>query len=118
MHTSIRIYKTNIQKLDEDILHKIETEFVQILRTVPGFHAYRIIDSGDHNIATVSFFETEQGATESIQKSQEWVHENLAHFVEGPPTLFTGQQVFNKIGTNGRGGTPLYLAYIRRNLRL
>jgi len=97
MHTSIRIYKSTIKKLDDDTLHKIETEFVQMLRTVAGFHAYRIIDSGNHSIATISFFETEQGANESFEKSQEWVSANLAHLVDGPPTKFTGQQVFSEL---------------------
>jgi hypothetical protein len=97
MHTSIRIYKTTIEKLDDTVLQKIETEFAQILRTVPGFHAYRIIDSGNNSIATMSFFETEQGANESVEKSQEWVKANLAHLVEGPPTIFTGQQVFSEL---------------------
>ncbi|MBT3995995.1 MAG: hypothetical protein HOF01_09360 [Chloroflexi bacterium] len=97
MHTSIRIYKSKIEKLDTDVLQKIETEFVQILRTVAGFHAYRIIDSGNYSIATISFFETEQGANESFEKSQEWVQANLAHLVDGPPTKFTGQQVFSEL---------------------
>jgi hypothetical protein len=97
MHTSIRIYKTTIEKLDADILQKIETEFVKILRSVAGFHAYRIIDSGDHSIATISFFETEQGANESFEKSQEWVKANVAHLIDGPPTKFTGEQVFSDL---------------------
>jgi hypothetical protein len=97
MHTSIRIYKTNVEKLDDDTLQKIETEFVPILRTVAGFHAYRIIDSGDHTLATISFFETEQGANESVEKSHDWVHANLAHLVDGPATKFTGQQVLSEL---------------------
>jgi hypothetical protein len=97
MHTSIRIYKTNIEKLDEALLEKIETEFVQIIRTVVGFHAYRIIDSGNNSIATISLFETEEGANASHEKAREWVAANLAHLVDGPPTAFTGTQVFSEL---------------------
>ena len=97
MHTSIRIYKATIQKLDDETLEIIESGFAQILRSVPGFHAYRIIDSGDYSIATISFFETEAGANESVEKSQTWVKENLSHLVDGPPNIFTGQQVFSEL---------------------
>ena len=97
MHTSIRIYKAKIQKLDEETLEKVATEFTQILRSVPGFHAYRLVDSGNYEVASISFFETEAGANESVKKSREWVTENLAHLVDGPPTVFTGQQVFSEL---------------------
>ena len=94
MFTSIRIYKATVQKLDEETLEKLETEFAQILRTVPGFHAYHLNDSGNHSVASISVFETEAGANESVEKSREWVNANLAHLVDGPPTVFTGEQVF------------------------
>ncbi|MDG0867163.1 hypothetical protein [Candidatus Lucifugimonas marina] len=97
MFTAIRIYKTKVERLDEPTLHKIETEFTQILRTVPGFHAYRLIDSGNYSAASISFYETEEGALESIEKTREWVKANLSHLVEGPPTIFTGQQVFSEL---------------------
>jgi len=97
MFTSIRIYKSKIEKIDEDTLQKIETEFAQILRSVAGFHAYRFIDSGNYSAASISFFETEQGANESVEISREWVQANLAHLVDGPPTVFTGEQVFSEL---------------------
>jgi hypothetical protein len=97
MHTSIRIYKTKIQALDDDTLEKLEKGFIQILRTVPGFHAYRLVDSGNHSVASISFYETEQGAIESVEKSRDWVNQNLAHLVDEPPTVFTGKQIFSEL---------------------
>ena len=97
MHTAIRFYKTKVEKLDEPTLHKIETEFTHILRTVPGFHAYRLIDSGNSSAASVSFYETEEGALQSIEKTRDWVEANLNHLVDGPPTVFIGEQVFSEL---------------------
>ena len=97
MHTSIRIYKTKQQRLDYETLEKIETGFTHILRTVPGFHAYRLIDSGNYSVASLSFYETEEGANESVEKSRAWVNENLSPLVDGPPTIFIGEQVFSNL---------------------
>ena len=39
MHASMRIYKTNFEKLDDDLLGRVESEFATILKSVAGFHA-------------------------------------------------------------------------------
>ena len=97
MFTSIRIFKTIDEKLDDDLIRQIENEFTPILRSVAGFHAYRMIDSGNHQVASISFFETKEGADESVAKSREWVAEHLAHLIDGAPTVFIGEQIFSAL---------------------
>lgn len=97
MHVSIRHYKTNVSHLDDDLLGRIKNEFVPLIRSTPGFHAYRIVDSGANEIATISIFETEEGAKASIEKAAEWVSANLAHLVAGKPTVIAGEQVLSEL---------------------
>lgn len=97
MHVAIRHYKTNISHLDEELLSRIKDEFVPIIRSTPGFHAYRIVDTGANGIATISFFETEEGARTSVEKAAQWVGENMADLVEGPPTVIAGEQVLSEL---------------------
>lgn len=97
IHVAIRHYKLNVSHLDDDLLARINNEFAPILRSTPGFHAYRIVDTGANEIATVSFFETEEGAKASIEKAAEWVSANLAHLVDGAPTVVAGEQVFSEL---------------------
>ena len=97
MYTSIRIYKTTVKKLDSELIQRIESEFATILQSVPGFRAYRFIDSAEYSVASISFFETEEGANESVAKSREWVASNIAHVVDGDPVVFVGQQVFSAL---------------------
>jgi hypothetical protein len=86
-----------VAKLDDELIGRVEREFAQIVRSIPGFHAYRLIDSGNHSVASISFFEAEQGAHESIEKAREWIEANLAQLVDGPPTVFIGEQVFSEL---------------------
>lgn len=97
MHVAIRHYKTNVSHLDDDLIGRIKTEFVPILRSTPGFHAYRVVDTGANEIATVSFFETVEGARASVEKAAQWVGENLAHLIAGEPTVIAGEQVFSEL---------------------
>ena len=95
MHASVRIYKTTVEKLDDELLGRVESEFATILKSVAGFHAYRLIDSGNHSVASISFFESEAGANESVERARNWVNENLAGIIDGEPTVFIGEQVFS-----------------------
>ena len=97
MFVSIRTYKTKDQKLDAETIEKVESEFGQIIKDLAGFHAYRLVDSGNYSVASISVYETEESANESVEKSREWVAENLAHLIDGPATVFTGEQVFSQL---------------------
>lgn len=97
MHVAIRHYKTNAPYLDADLIDRIKTEFVPMLRSTPGFHAYRVVDTGANEIATISFFESEEGARASVEKAAQWVAENLDDLVAGPPTVIEGEQVFSEL---------------------
>ena len=94
---SIRTYKSKIQKLDAETIEKVETGFAKIIREVPGFHAYRLVDSGSYQVASISVYDTEESTNESVEKSKGWVAENLAHLIDGPATVFTGEQVFSQL---------------------
>ena len=97
MYVSIRHYQTTVPGLNSDLINRLRTEFAPILRSIPGFHAYRVVDTGSNEIATISFFETAEGAQASIEKSADWVHSNLADLIVGQPTVILGEQVFSEL---------------------
>ncbi len=97
MHFSIRHYKLNVKGLDDDLIGRIKDEFVPILKEIPGFHAYRIIDTGDYEIATMTAFETKEGADASIEKARAWVDANLASLVKERVSAISAEQVFSEL---------------------
>ncbi|NQW18431.1 MAG: hypothetical protein HQ478_13185 [Chloroflexi bacterium] len=97
MHFSVRQYKANVEKLDAETLAKIENEFVPIMRSIPGFHAYRLIDSSNYAVATITAYETEEGTNVLVEKAREWVDANLRHLIDGPPTVLNGEQLFSEM---------------------
>ena len=97
MHFVIRHYRMNVPQLDDALIDRVRNEFVPILKSVDGFHAYRILSAGQNELATISVFETAAGAEESVEKAAQWVNANLADLVSGPPTVIAGEEILSAL---------------------
>ena len=97
MHFAIRHYRMNVPQLDDALIDRVRDEFVPILESIDGFHAYRILNTGQSELATISVFDTAAGAEESVEKAAQWVGDNLADLVTGPPTLIAGEEILSKL---------------------
>ena len=97
MHFSIRHYTLNVKSLDDDLIGRIRDEFTPILKEIPGFHVYRIIDSGDYALATMTAFETKEGADASDEAASVYVAANFADLVKERVSAISGEQVFSEL---------------------
>jgi len=94
MYTAVRHYKIKSGSFGE-IEQRIDG-FVNIVSKVSGFVGYYFVNTGNDTLVTVSIFESQAGADESTRAAAEWVKENLAALVEGPPTIMAGEVVAHK----------------------
>lgn len=94
MHMSIRQYPVAWGMVDET-LRRTRAGFVPLVRRMPGFVAYQIMDPGDTTLITVSLFETEAGGRECNRRATEWVDEFLGDLVTGPPRIVMGPVVMD-----------------------
>ncbi len=90
MYASIRQYRSDDV---QEVARRAQEGFVPIVRDVPGFSAYYIVDSGDGAFATITIAEDRAGVEDSVNKAREWVSENAADLVEGSPTVSNGEVV-------------------------
>jgi hypothetical protein len=91
MHMSIRQYPIAWGKLDETLSRA--AGFIPLVRDMPGFVAYQVMDPGDTTLITVTVFETEDGGRECNRRATEWADEFLGDLVTGPPRIMTGPLV-------------------------
>jgi len=89
MHTVIRRYE-GVGDTAEVARRAVE-EFGPMLSDRPGFQGYWAIDAGDGVAATITVFDTEEQATESIAAAAGWVRENMADLVPNPPQVTAGE---------------------------
>ena len=95
MHMAVRRYKVKAGSMDE-IVRRAKEGFVPLISQAPGFMAYYAADAGDDIVITVSIFQDQAGADESTRLAADWVNQNLASLVQGPPEVTTGEVKFYK----------------------
>ncbi len=90
MYTSIRRYKIGAGSMDE-LMQIVNEGAVPIIRAVPGFIAYYVLDAGEDVIASISVFENQAGADESNRRAADWVRENITAFQPSQPEITAGE---------------------------
>jgi hypothetical protein len=72
---------------------RVREEFIPLLREVPGFVAYYVVDAAGGVIASTSVFQDQAGSAESTKRAADWVRENLASLIPNPPQVTAGEVV-------------------------
>src|ERR687886_1269094 len=90
MHVAIRRYQLDPASVDE-VMRQVNEGFIPIIKEAQGFLAYYALNAGAGEIATVSIFEDQAGAEESIRMAADWVRQNLAALLPDPPELTAGE---------------------------
>ena len=89
MYSALRKYSIKPNFMDE-VMQRIQGEFLHIISREPGFIAYYAMRVGNNAILTISVFETKIGAEGSTPLALDWVIKNLAGFVQGEPQTTLG----------------------------
>ena len=87
MYASIRQYRSS----DVDEVARRSADFVPIVREVPGFSAWYVVDGGDGTLITITLCEDQAGVEESVRRAADWVGANISDLVEGTPTVTNGE---------------------------
>ena len=88
MYTVIRRYQGVTDTAE--VARRAVEEFAPTLRDQPGFQGYWVVDAGGGVLATISVFESEEAAEESIAAAATWVQENMPNQVPNPPQVTKG----------------------------
>ncbi|MGI8860278.1 MAG: antibiotic biosynthesis monooxygenase [Rubrobacteraceae bacterium] len=91
MYVAIRHYQAVDPGSVDELLQKANEGLVPIIKEAPGFQAYYALNSGGGTVTTVSVFEDQTGAEESNRFAADWVGENIAAMVQGPPEITEGE---------------------------
>ena len=88
MHAAVRKYRVS----DVDALvEKVESEFVEQVKSVDGFVGYYVIDGGDGTATSITVGETEDAVEQSTSRAAEWVADSVADLIEGAPEVSSGE---------------------------
>ena len=86
MYATIRRLKVQPGVFDE-VVQRDESGLVPILRSVPGFVEFDLVQVGEDMGVSISVFETQEQAEEANRRAAEWVKEHIAPLTAGPSEI-------------------------------
>lgn len=96
MFTSIRKYRVRHGSAEE-LARRVQESLVPIVRQMPGFRAYYLLDGGPDTLITISMFDTVDEALESNAKSADWVRNHVLEFTKGLPEIMVGNALIAEV---------------------
>lgn len=96
MFTSIRKYKVKHGSAEE-LARRVQESFVPIVRQMPGFRGYYLLDGGPDVLITISMFDTIDEALEFNAKSADWVRNHVLEFTRGMPEIMVGSALVAEV---------------------
>jgi heme-degrading monooxygenase HmoA len=105
MYASIREYYI-IPGTAEEFLRRVQEGFVPLISQVPGFGAYYVLQVRNDEVVSISLFDTQAGAEESVRRAAAWVAEHLVSFLQGFPEITVGHVSIYQAAREGEGRTP------------
>jgi hypothetical protein len=79
MFCNIRQYRVDPSEMQE-LMHRIDTEFCQLVEREPGFVGYHACDCGDGMLITLTMFHDSEAAMNSAETAANYVRDNLEGF--------------------------------------
>ena len=89
MFISIRKYRVRRGSAKE-LVRRVREGFVPLVRQIPGFQSYYLLDGGPDVLITVSIFDSADEAFASNETAAEWVRNNVLEFTKGMPEVMGG----------------------------
>jgi hypothetical protein len=94
MFATIRHHRVHGAAVDE-LADKGKTEFVPIIKEMPGLISYTII-AGKDMVSTVSIFESRAAAEESTRRAVEWAAQSVTKF-DVPTEIVEGEVIVHEV---------------------
>ena len=89
MFTSIRKY--NIKRGSvEEYARRVRDGFVPLIRQMPGFRGYYLLDGGADVVIAISMFDASDEALNSNVAAADWVRNNMLDLTRGMPEIMIG----------------------------
>jgi hypothetical protein len=89
-YMTIRKYHI-LPETGDEFLNRVQTSFVPIIRSMPGFISYDALQVGNDQVVTISVFDAPFSAIDSTPRALRWVQENIAELIQGVPEVMAGQ---------------------------
>jgi hypothetical protein len=89
MFTIVRKFRLT-RGAQAEVTRRVRDGLVPLLRGLPGFRAYYLLDGGTDVLISVRVFDNADEAFGSNEVAANWMRENVLEFVKGMPDVMAG----------------------------
>lgn len=73
-----------------EVARRVESGFVPLLRELPGFRNYYLLEGGPDELISIRVFDSADEAFASNETAASWMRENVLELVKGMPEVMAG----------------------------
>ena len=74
----------------EEVARRVQDSFVPLLRELPGFKEYYLLDGGPDVLISIRVFDSADEALASNEIAATWIRNNVLEFTKGMPEVMAG----------------------------
>ncbi|MGP0001583.1 MAG: antibiotic biosynthesis monooxygenase [Acetobacteraceae bacterium] len=87
----------------EKVARRVRESFVPLLRELPGFREYYLLEGGPDVLISIRVFDSADEALASNEIAANWMRDNVLEYVRGMPEVMAG----NVLVAEGKGDPEL-----------
>ena len=119
MFVTIRRYSPKngaVNKASLNLLRRqVQEQFIPVIKAIPGFRAYYLLNVANREVITLIFCETEAGIAEATRFASEYIARNPLVYELGKPEVtecevLTSAESPAEVGQSGSGGDAMAAA--------
>jgi heme-degrading monooxygenase HmoA len=74
----------------EEVARRVQDSFVPLLRELPGFRGYYLLEGGPNVLISIRVFDSADEALSSNEIAANWIRNNVLEFTKGMPEVMAG----------------------------
>ena len=75
----------------QEVTRRVQDSFVPLLRELPGFRGYYLLDGGPDVLISIRVFDSPEEALASNEIAADWIRNHVLEFVKGMPEVMAGE---------------------------
>ena len=83
----------------EEVVRRVRESFVPLLRELPGFSDYYLLEGGPDVLVSIRVFDSADEALASNEIAANWMRDNVLEFVKGMPEVMAGNVLVAEQGS-------------------
>jgi len=96
MFIAIRKYRVR-RGATAEWAQRVRDGFVPLLREMPGFRGYHLLDGGPDVLIAISLCDSADEAVMSNERAADWVRNNVMEFARGMPEVMVGDVLVTEV---------------------